>query len=250
MIILSGQIRFPNSAAHNTFELVDSCIACNVNYSLTGSRISTQWEQLLYHGKGPPAGPEHKPAFENAKALLYKNYDTRERTELYKNYIKASAGFAAKKVSLMIECQQQYGDKWKTIYDQMLLTTEEYQRFQPLDREVPPLLQAIDEWVYGPLVTTMAPMKKSIVNKRQKFDTGYLKSNSYIVLEDNERTVVLPDGESKTYRYVSMIPSNWYQWLDPNQPEDDSWMNVSMLLYSCTYMCVCVRVCMNVGYCG
>ena len=65
----------------------------------------------------------------------------------------------------MIEYQQQYGDKWKTIYDQMLLTTEEYQRFQPLDREVPPLLQAIDEWMYGPLVTTMAPMKKSIVNK-------------------------------------------------------------------------------------
>ena len=54
---------------------------------------------------------------------------------------------------------------------------------------------------------------------------------------------MIPDGESKTYRYVSMIPSNWYQWLDPNQPEDDSWINVSMLLYLCTYMCVCVCVC-------
>ena len=220
-------VSLPQLAAYNTFELVDSCIACEVNYSLTGSRISTQWEQLLYHGKGPPADAAQKPAFENAKALLYTNYDTRERSDLYNNYIKASADFEAKKVSLTIECQQKYGDNWKTFYDQLLLATEEYQQFQPLDRDVPPLLQAIDEWVYGPLVTTMAPMKKSMYSKLV-YILVIIKS---IVFEDNERTVVLLDGGSKTYRYVSMIPSNWYQWFDPNQPaDDDSWINVSMLL--------------------
>ncbi len=158
-------VSLPKRAAYNTFDLVDACIACNVNYTLTGSRISTQWEQLLYHGKGPAAGPAQKPAFEHAKALLYINYETKERTELYKKYIKAKADFGEKEVSLKIECQRKYGDNWKSIYDQLLVTTEEYQQFQPLDREVSPLLQAIDEWEYGPLITTMAPMKESIVNK-------------------------------------------------------------------------------------
>lgn len=158
-------VSLPEQAAYNTFNLVDDCIACNVNYTLTGSKISTQWEQLLYHGKGPAAGPAQKPAFENAKALLYVNYDTKERTQLYDNYIKAKADFGEKEVTLKIECQQKYGDNWKSIYDQLLVTTEEYQQFQPLDGEVSPLLQAIDEWEYGPLITTMAPMKESIVNK-------------------------------------------------------------------------------------
>ena len=35
-------------------------------------------------------------------------------------------------------------------------------------------------------------------------------------------------GDSETYRYVSMIPTNWYQWIDPNQPDDDSWISVSI----------------------
>ena len=48
-----------------------------------------------------------------------------------------------------------------------------------------------------------------------------------IALEDNKRYVVLPDdGKKKTYYYISMIPTNWYEWLDPDQPEDDSWINV------------------------
>ena len=158
-------VSLPQRAALNTFNLVDNCIACNVNYSPKGSKISTQWEQLLYHGKGPPAGPAQKPAFEYAKALLYINYETKERSELYKKYIKAKADFARKKVLLKMECKDSYGDNWKTIYNQLLGTTEEYQRFEPLDREVSPLLQAIDEWVDGPLITAMAPMKESIVNK-------------------------------------------------------------------------------------
>ena len=132
-------------AGHNTFELVNSCISCNVNYSPTGSRISIQWEQLLYQGKGPPATDAQRPAFEKARDLLYTNYKTREPTELYKKYLKATAALAEKKVELMRECQQKYGNNWEAFYKEMLPATEEYQQFQFLDREVSPLLQAIDE---------------------------------------------------------------------------------------------------------
>ena len=100
-------------AGHNTFELVNSCISCNVNYSPTGSRISIQWEQLLCQGKGPPATDTQRPAFEKARDLLYTNYETREPTKLYKKYLKATAALAEKKVELMIECQQEYGDNWE-----------------------------------------------------------------------------------------------------------------------------------------
>ena len=155
---------FPKVAALNTFELVNSCIACNVNYSPTGSRISQRWEQLLYKGKGPKATAKQKPAFEKAKALLYKNYEAREYSELYKRYIDAKSALATKKVELEMECHQKYGDKWEAIYDKLLPATEEYQQFQALDREVSPLLQAIDEWVYGPLATVMAPRKKGSYN--------------------------------------------------------------------------------------
>ena len=153
-------------AGHNTFELVNSCIACNVNYSPTGSRISIQWEQLLYHGKGPPAAEAQRPAFENARDLLYTNYKTRERTELYKKYLKAKAALAKKKVAMMIEYQQKYGNSWKDIYEQMLLATDEYLQFDPLDREVSPLLQAIEEWEYGPLANVMAPMKEGTYSSK------------------------------------------------------------------------------------
>ena len=151
---------FPKVAALNTFELVNSCISCNVNYLPTGSIISLRWEQLLYEGKGPKATAKQKPAFEKAKALLYKNYEAREYSELYKRYIDAKAALAKKEVELQMECYQKYGDKWEAIYNKLLPATEEYQQFQPLDREVSPQLQAIDEWVYGPLATVMAPHKK------------------------------------------------------------------------------------------
>ncbi len=150
---------FPKVAGHNTFELVDSCIACNVNYSPTGSRISLRWEQLLYQGKGPKATAEQKPAFEKARDLLYVNYETRKPTELYEKYLKAKSAFEIKKVKLMGECRDKYGSNWETHYNELLPATEEYQQFQALDREVSPLLQAIDEWIYGPLANVMAPLK-------------------------------------------------------------------------------------------
>ena len=155
---------FPKVAGYNTFELVDSCIACNVNYSPTGSRISIQWEQLLDQGKGPKATAKQRPAFEKAKALLYKSYETREPSELYKKYIEAKFNLAKKKGKLMIECRQDYGDSWDTTYHELLSATEEYQQFEALDREVSPQLQAIDEWMDGPLANVMAPMKKGIIS--------------------------------------------------------------------------------------
>ena len=151
---------FPKVAAHNTFELVDSCIACNVNYSPTGSRISLQWEQLLYEGKGPKATAKLRPAFEKAKALLYKSYETREPSPLYKKYLETKFNLAKKKGELMIKCRQDYGDEWDAPYDELLHATQEYQQFQDLDREVSPQLQAIDEWVDGPLATVMTPLQK------------------------------------------------------------------------------------------
>ena len=152
--------KFPKVAAHNTFELVNSCIACNVNYSPTGSIISLRWEQLLYEGKGPKATEEQRPAFEKAKALLYENYETRKPTELYEKYLEAKSAFERKKVQLMRECRQKYCDNWEANYNELLPATEEYQQFQALDREVSPQLQAIDEWVYGPLANVMAPLKQ------------------------------------------------------------------------------------------
>ncbi len=47
-----------------------------------------------------------------------------------------------------------------------------------------------------------------------------------IAFYDNKRYVVLDDGKKNTYYYISMIPTNWYEWFDPDQPEDDSWINV------------------------
>ena len=48
-----------------------------------------------------------------------------------------------------------------------------------------------------------------------------------IAFYDNKRHVVLPvDGKTRTYYYISMIPTNWYEWFDPDQPEDGSWINV------------------------
>ncbi len=151
---------FPKVAALNTFELVDSCVACNVNYAPTGSRISLRWEQLVNHGRGPKATGKQKPAFDKARALLYKNYEIREYTELYKKYLEVKSAVARKKVDLEIECRQKYGNDWEIAYTKLLSATEEYQQFEALDREVCPQLQAIDEWVDGPLATVMTPMKQ------------------------------------------------------------------------------------------
>ena len=155
-------------AALNTFELVNHCIECNANYAPTGSKISLQWQQLLFEGEGPQASPAQKPAFEKAKALLYTDYEARERTELYKQYCEANVAFVEKRFALKRECELKFGNGWEAIFDEIFPTTEEYKVFQPLERQVNPLLQAIEEWVYGPLAPVMAPLKKSMYSKAQE----------------------------------------------------------------------------------
>ena len=148
-------------AAWNTFDLVNSCIACNANYAPTGSKISIQWKQLLFEGEGPEAGPAQESAFERAKVLLYTNYETRQRTQLYKKYCEAKEAFMEKKSAMMMEFQLKHDNNWEATLDKMLPTTEEYKQFQHLEKKISPLLQAIDEWVYGPLAIVMGPLKKS-----------------------------------------------------------------------------------------
>ena len=73
--------------------------------------------------------------------------------------------------------------------------------FQPLERKVSPLLEAIEEWVDGPLAPVMAPIKKRMYNiATQVVGINYFK---FIAFEDNERPVVLSDDKN-----VSMNPSN------------------------------------------
>ena len=152
-------------AALNTFELLNHCIGCNANYAPTGSKISLQWQQLLFEGEGPKATPTEKPVFERAKALLYTNYETREPTELYKRYYEAKAAFVEKRFAIKRECELKYGNEWEANFNEIFPTTEEYKVFQPLEREVSPLLKVIDEWVNGPLAPVVAPMKKSMYNQ-------------------------------------------------------------------------------------
>ena len=47
-----------------------------------------------------------------------------------------------------------------------------------------------------------------------------------LAFNDNKKAVVLQDGTKLQYLYVSMTPSNWYQWFDPNPPDDRAWMTV------------------------
>ena len=54
-----------------------------------------------------------------------------------------------------------------------------------------------------------------------------------IAFDDNTRTDVdLPGKGIQSYMYVSMIPSNWYQWFDRGQPDDPAWITVTILSYS------------------
>ena len=152
-------------AALNTFELVNCCIGCNTNYTPTGSKVSLQWKLLLFEGEGPKATPAQRPAFERAKALLYTDYETRERTELYKQYSEAKVAFIEKRFAIKRECELKYGNKWEANFNEIFPTTKEYKVFQPLEREVSPLLKAIFEWVYGPLAPVMAPIRKSMYSK-------------------------------------------------------------------------------------
>jgi len=146
-------------AAYRTFELLDNGIPCATNYSVTGTQLSTKWEQLLNEGKGPNAGPQQQAAFEKAKSALYKVYDT-EHTDYYENYLNKEKAVRKKRVEMEHEYQDQYGDKWKSRFDKDFAVTDECMDFQPLHKDVAPHLKAIEEWRYGPLAGTLAPMRQ------------------------------------------------------------------------------------------
>ena len=147
-------------AASNTFELTDACIGCGANYNPTGSKISRLWDQLLNQGKGPEAGPEQQAAFERAKRVLFKNWDAEIPTPFYQSYLDAKIAYMEKAAQMKYEYMEKFGDSWEAIYDEVIRATTEYLTWERLDKAVAPLLKAIDEWTYGPLAGTMAPMRK------------------------------------------------------------------------------------------
>jgi len=155
---VSGNARL---AAYKTFELLDNGISCAANYSVTGSRISTKYEQLLTQGKGPNAGPQQQAAFEKAKSALYKVYDT-EHTDYYEDYLNKEKAVLQKRNQMESEYQEQYGDKWKSKFDKDFAVTDEYLDFKPKQQEVAPHLKALNEWRYGPLADTLVPMRKGM----------------------------------------------------------------------------------------
>ena len=56
-----------------------------------------------------------------------------------------------------------------------------------------------------------------------------------IAFKSHLRTVTAPsDGNQLEFYEVSMTPGDWYQWLDPNQPDDGLWDNVSDLPFIIT----------------
>ena len=149
-------------AVFNTFTLTDSCVACGANYNPTGSKISVLWDTLLNHGKGPQAGPEQQAAFEQARKSLFKVWDSRTPTPFYQSYLDANNAYQMKRLKMKIEYQKEYGDQWEAIFDEAIKATSEYQTYERLDKEVAPMLKAINEWIYGPLADTLAPMKKGM----------------------------------------------------------------------------------------
>ena len=151
-------------AENNTFELTDACIGCGTNYNPTGSRISILWDQLLHQGKGPQAGPEQQAAFEEARKALYKVWETNTPTPFYQSYIDANVTYMEKVTQMKCEYMEKYGDSWEAIYDEVIRATTEYLTWERLDKEVAPLLKAIDDWVYGPLNGVFGSMRKGMAN--------------------------------------------------------------------------------------
>ena len=149
-------------AEYNTFQLTDVCVACSPNYNPTGSNISVLWDQLLNDGQGPQAGPEQQAAFEQAKRSLFKVWEARTPTPFYQSYIDANDAYQKKEIKIKSECQKEYGDQWEAIYNEVIKATSEYLNFERLDKEVAPMLKAINNWIYGPLAYTLVPMKKGM----------------------------------------------------------------------------------------
>ena len=142
-------------AANNTFELTNTCLGVGPNYNPTGSTVSLLWKTLVKEGKGPSAGPEQQAAFEQARKALYKVWDTRTPTPFYQSYLDANSAYQLKRITMKYEYQEKYGDNWEAIYDEAIKATPEYLTWDRLHKDVAPLLNAIDEWVYGTLAGTL-----------------------------------------------------------------------------------------------
>ena len=151
-------------AGWKTFELTNDCIGCGPNYNPTGEKISILWDTLLNKGEGPEAGPEQKPAFDNAKSALYKVWKNETPTPYYQRYLDAKSAYLTKKNDLEHYYKDHCGDGWKAEYDKAIKATPEYLTFERLDKNVAPMLKAIDVWRDGPLADVLAPMKKGMHN--------------------------------------------------------------------------------------
>ena len=155
-------------AAHKTFELVNHTIPCATNYSSKGSSVSVMWERLL-QGKGPRAGPEHQPAFEEAKRVLFVDYDKNKPTELYQGYLDKEIALKQKEFQIEEECREKYGDQWRVNFDKKSQVSKEYIEFQCAAKVVQPHLDAIEIWRHGPLVHNLNHMKQGTKIILQRF---------------------------------------------------------------------------------
>ena len=133
-------------AALNTFKLVDHTVACATSCSLKGSTISGMWKRLL--DASPKTCPEHKPGFEEAKRVLYKDCD---KTELYQEYCKKEYALKQKELQIERELKKTVGDQWKDEFEKNLKASDEYLQFKHADGEVKHHLDAINLYRHGPL---------------------------------------------------------------------------------------------------
>jgi len=147
-------------AAYNTYQLVNSTIACGTNHNTAGSSISLMWERLL-QGKGPGAGQKHRPAFEEAKETLYVEYPKR-KNELYEKYLTKKNALEQKKVKMQDDCKKKYGNQWKANFEREFNGCIENNEFQDLKASVEHHLKAIEVWEHGPLFHILNPIKKGI----------------------------------------------------------------------------------------
>jgi len=44
--------------------------------------------------------------------------------------------------------------------------------------------------------------------------------------QDSKRSMIVNEENTLNYYHTEMQPTNWYQWLDPDQHDDDPWMMV------------------------
>jgi len=230
-------------AAYNTFQLVNETLSCAPIYTPNGSNISTMWSQLLIGGRGPRAGPQQQAAFEKARKILYKSYPS-EKTAFYTEYDTKENELSAVKKDLKEKMEEKYGDDWEVHFDEELEETKEYKAFQDIEERVGPHVQAIREWEKGPLAGTMAPLEEGIVHG---YTNALFKMLFTLAFKSHKRKATI-NRKKMEYYYTSMTPANWYQWFDPQQPEDGPWIGVHTYYNSYYNNTQCLIS--SVDYCG